>query len=63
MQFSISDTAAIRFADDFYRSLPDGGSIDAASCPSKPGRLVGRWPPHRGAVPAQYHDLPRKVAS
>ncbi len=30
MQFSISDVAAIRFADIFYRSLADGGSIDAA---------------------------------
>ena len=30
MQFSITDTAAIRFADDFYRALADGGSIDAA---------------------------------
>lgn len=30
MQFSISDGAAIRFADDFYRTLADDGSIDTA---------------------------------
>jgi hypothetical protein len=30
MQFSITDAAAIRFADDFYRALADRGSIDAA---------------------------------
>jgi CHAT domain len=30
MQFSITDAAAIRFADDFYRTLAEGGSIDAA---------------------------------
>jgi CHAT domain-containing protein len=30
MQFSISDGAAIRFADDFYRALADDGSIDTA---------------------------------
>lgn len=29
-QFSISDGAAIRFADDFYRALADDGSIDTA---------------------------------
>lgn len=30
MQFSITDSAAICFADDFYRSLADTGSLDAA---------------------------------
>jgi hypothetical protein len=30
MQFSISDAAAIRFADDFYRALADDGSLDTA---------------------------------
>lgn len=30
MQFSITDTAAIRFADDFYRALADDGSLDTA---------------------------------
>ncbi len=30
MQFSISDRAAIRFADDFYRALADDGSLDTA---------------------------------
>jgi CHAT domain-containing protein len=30
MQFSITDAAAIRFAEDFYRALADGGSIDVA---------------------------------
>jgi hypothetical protein len=30
MQFSITDTAAIRFADDFYRALAADGSLDTA---------------------------------
>jgi CHAT domain len=30
MQFPITDAAAIRFADEFYRALADGGSIDGA---------------------------------
>jgi hypothetical protein len=30
MQFSITDAAAICFADDFYSALADGGSVDTA---------------------------------
>jgi hypothetical protein len=30
MQFSITDTAAVRFAEDFYRALADDGCIDTA---------------------------------
>jgi hypothetical protein len=30
MQFSITDSAAICFADDFYRALADGSSLDTA---------------------------------